>query len=146
MMFLAVVLLATACEGPPGPPGPMGPAGTVYKAYNGNLEIQGKDWVRGNDDFGPHYYADLIIPELDAEMIDGDGLYQLTWRYRENGFEIRQTLETTVYHKEPNGTLWSENISCQFSVGEARIIIRYSDFNMDRTPPDIMQFLFAAMW
>ncbi len=144
LTILIIAAFASSCEGPMGP---MGPEGKINKVYNLDLEIKANQWKTGTDIIGPHYYGDLTIPELDEYMIyDGDGLYQLTWRYMEDGFEIRQTLETTIYHKDSGtGYQWSENISVQFSVGEARVIIRYSDFDMSRTPP-AMQFMFAGMY
>lgn len=145
LTIVAVALIATACEGPVGPMGPQGPEGVVHKVYNYDLRITRNQWQKGEDLIGPHYFADLLIPQLDEEMIWGDGLYQLAWRYIEDGFEVRQTLETTIYHDD-DGYLWSENISVQFSVGEARVIIRYSDFDMNRTPPVLMEFIFAGMY
>ncbi len=142
-LLMIVAAFAVSCEGPMGP---VGPAGKVNKVWNSDLKVLKNQWQTGDDIIGPFYFFDLQIPQLDREMINGDGLYQLMLRYKDDGYEIRQTLETTIYHTEDDGYLWSENISAQFQEGWARVLIRYSDFDMNRTPPDIMEFIFAGMY
>lgn len=143
-LIIAVAAIAFACEGPMGPMGPQGPAGNANKVYFDDIELGEDDWKRAYDDAGVYYYGVIDMPELTPAILYS-GLYQLTWRSRDNNVEFREGLAVTIYHNDDNGR-WSETISCIYSVGSVEVQIRYSDMAEDVTPTRYMEFQFVAFW
>lgn len=153
MMILAVVVLATACEGPPGPPGPMGPAGNSNMLVVDNIYVAPNGWAEYKEDNEFRYYfCDIEMPELTrTRFIEGD--YATFWKFDEPGTDGPVTVqirEGMVMYKsyvndQRETVLYSETIFCEYSIGMMRITFRTSDFDRGR-PADTMYFRFVVSW
>ncbi len=161
--FLAIAVLAAACEGPMGPMGPQGPAGynghdgkdgTVSKLVIDNIEIAPKDWEEYTvDGYFDHYFCDVKLPGFTSSIFN-TGFYYIYWKYYEDGGNgtnilIQEGEGATMYYEgSDNGEVfyYQETISCDYSAGWVRINFRSSDFYAGSKPDKPYLFRFVAFY
>lgn len=157
MMILAVVIVATACEGPMGPMGPMGPpgqdgGGNVNKYMKDNIIVSSDDWeenwevIDGKNTL-TSYRAEVYIPQFTKQMFD-TGFYYTYWKYTEdNGetmFYIQEGEGVTIYLKDGD-TYFEETITCDYMAEYLTIYYRSSDFQSGHPQTDYV-FRFVAFY
>lgn len=141
--MLAVVALATACEGPMGPQGPRGADGRVNKT-SVPITILGEHWIR-EPATGPfrYFYYRMEMPEL-TEYVINEGFFYTYFCWNDGLILVQEGTGYTSFHETTDGELYTQTIACDYNVGEMTFYVRSSNFN-DIRPGD-MQFRFVAFW
>lgn len=158
-----------ACEGPMGPVGPMGPPGVP--GQNGQNGQDGDDGRDGEDGEGtkaytqeftilPHHWQLVGNPnELNSFFVATKQFDRLTQDVYESGSVIAYVENHDgvkngmpfVWHKGGlndwnEEILWTETYDFDFTVGEVRFYLTYSDFSTDITPDEIKTFHIVLLW
>jgi hypothetical protein len=88
------------------------------------------------------FYCDFPEPVLTNKIFDF-GIMDSYLTY--NNKSIITPLPFDNFFMAPNGFTWTEQVTCEFSPGSVRFIVKYSDFNMKAWPPTY-NFMVRYAW
>ena len=153
ILFLLAVIVAVmaSCEGEEGP---MGRDGRDGKDGNANYEsiefkVGASDWkLEGNpNDIGAYYYIDFNVTEITPYVYD----YGTVIGYIEVAADIKNGLPFTSYNgilgetPEDGDVFWSKKYDFDFSPGNVRFKVTYSDF-ITSVSPESTTFYVVLIW
>ena len=108
----------------------------VIKEYT----VNSNQWelMNGANQLNSFYRAELKIPDLDRYVYENGNVFCYMYQ-TVDGVEVQTLLPFTIPYGERLGngyeSLWTETISCDFTIGSVMIYVNYSDFNTSNKPP-----------
>ena len=159
--LVMVIMVFTACEGPPGRDGKDGANAKPTTWYIKNFEIKQNAWkLAGHEDqIGSYYYYIFDEKEI-TEDIYYDGLVICSYLYTDDaGYDVQSILPFTVYDIEEfyDGISVFENryaIHYSYSVthtvgnnpGTIEFRVTFSDFYTSNKPPEVCTFKLTLVY
>jgi len=101
--------------------------------------------VRGeyDDSNYTYFYCDIYEPALTNEVFDY-GIMSAYLTDKKNK-SIISPLPYNDYYRSPRGSMWTEQVTCEFSPKYIRFIVKYNDFEINE-PPMEYTFMVRFVW
>ena len=93
------------------------------------------------DSYWTYFYYEFPAPALTEEVFD----YGIMNAYLVIDEDVVSPLPFDDYYMNPAGFMWTEHVTCEFSPGKIRFIVKYNDFGVDIFPREYT-FMVRFMW
>ena len=131
LIFTAIAVMLTACEGPMGPQGQPG----VGDWHNESFTVDKTAWrLEGQpNELGSYFYYDKAVPQL-TNNIFNDGIVLLYLHATNN---IKNVMPYVLHLGDEDHLgefFWTQTYDYDFERGNIRLYVTYSDFMTSRRP------------
>ena len=116
--------------------------------------VSSKDWKKmdvpptwndpDEDSKWTYFFFDFDEPLLTSGQLN-KGMMNAYLATKDGSIDVFTPLPYDNFYKDPNGFMWIEQATCEFSRGSIRFIVKYSDFNM-RIKPENYTFMVRYAW
>ena len=141
--LIAVVFVATSCEGPMGPEGPAGPSGSLNR-YVYDYEVRSVDWSAAvdNNDLFLHYQCFFNETDLTSNIYN-NGVLVAYLEVKEGDNYVQKPLPYEIVIEDSNG-MYTQTIDFDYSTGSIGFYVKNSKFIEDK--PGTMLFRVVFLW
>lgn len=123
---------------------------TAPLSFTRYYTVQSRQWVLWDDIQDPdnsrftYFYFDLAVPQLTPWVFD-NGIMNCYVTY--DGDDYVYPLPFDDFYMNSGGSwMWTEQVTCEFSPGNVRFILKYNDFDVNLREPLNYRFMIRLLW